>query len=38
MDMEKPFTVPGKKTRPTPREIEVEADAFAAFYAQVTAP
>jgi hypothetical protein len=37
IDMEKPFPRPGRKARPTPREIELEADAFAAFYAQVTA-
>jgi hypothetical protein len=36
IEMERPFVIPGKKTRPTPREVEVEADGFNAFYAQVT--
>lgn len=36
-DMEEPFRVPkqGRKRRPTQRELELEAEGFAALYAQV---
>jgi hypothetical protein len=33
--MERPFIIPGKTTRPTEREMELEAEGFMALYAQV---
>jgi hypothetical protein len=35
IEMERPFPTPGRVTRPSPLEIEQEAEGFAALYAQV---
>lgn len=35
VEMEAPFVVPGAPKRPTQRELELEAEGFAALYAQV---
>lgn len=36
-EMEMPFKGRSKKARPTQRELDLEAEGFAALYAQVTA-